>query len=297
MKRRSGFTLVELLVVITILLILSSVAWAVFKTSNADKMRSAARVAQSAFLGAKDRALHAKELRGVRLTRDLTDPTLVNGFVYLQPLPRQTTGNLPGQSKQNNVDIFRPKPNVKDVMVIEIKPPQGTAWFSQDSSGIWPSSTFKVRIPAGTGSWYQLIRQSPTAPYWGLIDPSTNNLNLFLQTPYNAPKSNGVPVLDFGDPDASIDIELGNDVLPFHQPISLSSGIVIDLKYCSTNVQTLAGIGKGSLPNVDIMFSPRGAVSGPVAGMGPLHFLIRDLKDATTGRIINDPRFGNDDST
>src|SRR5262245_11411439 len=64
MRRRSGFTLVELLVVISILLVLSTVVWAVFKPSNTEKMRSAARIAQSAFLGAKDRALHAKDLRG-----------------------------------------------------------------------------------------------------------------------------------------------------------------------------------------------------------------------------------------
>jgi prepilin-type N-terminal cleavage/methylation domain-containing protein len=74
-RRRSGFTLIELLVVMTILLVLSVLVWAVFKPSNTDKMRSAARIAQSAFLGAKDRALHAKELRGVRLIRDPTDVT------------------------------------------------------------------------------------------------------------------------------------------------------------------------------------------------------------------------------
>jgi hypothetical protein len=78
----------------------------------------------------------------------------------------------------------------------------------------------------------------------------------------------------------SCDIVLGNEVMPFHQPISLSSGIVIDLKYCSTNIQTLAGIGTGSLPNVDIMFSPSGGVSGYLSGLGPMHFLIRDLSDA-----------------
>src|SRR5262245_32695221 len=69
---RSGFTLVELLVVISILLILAVLVWAVFKPSNTDRMRSAARIAQSTVLGAKDRALHAKDLRGVGLVSDRT---------------------------------------------------------------------------------------------------------------------------------------------------------------------------------------------------------------------------------
>src|SRR4029077_16315683 len=111
--RRSGFTLTELLVVITIILILSTLVFAVFNAGrSSDRMRSAARVAQSAFLGAKDRALHAKDLRGVRLTRDVNsvdpvtgDLNLVNGFVYLQPLPLQTTGNIPGGQQYQNVTV------------------------------------------------------------------------------------------------------------------------------------------------------------------------------------------------
>jgi len=73
-RQRSGFTLVELLVVIGILLLLASLSVAVFNSvRSSDRMRSGARIAQSAFLGAKDRALHAKDLRGVRLTRDSTN--------------------------------------------------------------------------------------------------------------------------------------------------------------------------------------------------------------------------------
>ena len=92
MKNRNAFTLVELLVVITILLILATLAVVVFK-GGGEKTRSAARIAQSAFLGAKDRALHAKDLRGVRLIRDTTTPSLVIGFVFLQPLPMLTYPN------------------------------------------------------------------------------------------------------------------------------------------------------------------------------------------------------------
>src|SRR5262245_43222580 len=93
---RAAFTLVELLIVITILLLLSSLVFSVFSIRNSDKRRTAALVAQSAFLGAKDRAIHAKELRGVRLIRDTTDPNLVTGFAYLRSLGNLTypTGSV-----------------------------------------------------------------------------------------------------------------------------------------------------------------------------------------------------------
>ena len=81
MRRRSGFTLVELLVVIVILLVLATLVFAVFRTgTGSDRMRSAARITQSAFLGAKDRALHAKDLRGVRFIRDANGPKAANGL-------------------------------------------------------------------------------------------------------------------------------------------------------------------------------------------------------------------------
>ena len=84
---------------------------------------------------------------------------------------------------------------------------------------------------------------------------------------------------------ASCDIQLGNDLLPFHAPISLPSNVVIDLKFCSQNVKALAGINPSNPPAIppyiDLMFSPRGMLTGPVAAQGPLHFFLRTLDDAT----------------
>jgi hypothetical protein len=274
-----------LLVVISILLILAVLVWAVFKPSNTDKMRSAARIAQSALLGAKDRALHAKELRGVRLIRDITDPTLAPGFVYLQPLPMLTYPA--GSFRLDRLDV-NPHDNVPDsadIMIVRGNSAPATPTVDWDTKAQFFSNPGRIRIPKDSGQWYTFT-WSPSGSY----PLSAANEVLQLMTPfaqqptdplyfYPASMTGWLPSSAF----SSCDIQLGNDVLPFHQPISLPSGIVIDLKYCSTNVQTLAGIGGTTTPPVDIMFSPRGGVAGYLAGLGPMHFVLRDLKSATAG--------------
>ena len=65
--RRSAFTLMELLVVITIIVVLLSMTALTLRFSNeSDRVRGAARQIQSFLSGARDRAIYAKESRGVR---------------------------------------------------------------------------------------------------------------------------------------------------------------------------------------------------------------------------------------
>src|SRR5258708_5065631 len=284
MRRRSGFTLVELMVVIVILLILSTLVFAVFRGNSTDKTRSAARIAQSAFLGAKDRALHAKDLRGVRLTRDTTDPTLVNGFVYLQALapltypPGSFQLERPDQSPQDGVA------DSSDILIVHGNSLPTTPAVDWDAKAQFFAIPGRIRIPSGSGGQWYTFSWTTTGVY--ALGPSSEFLQLqtpYIQTSGSLPFPNVVAFNSANNSNLSCDIQLGNDVLPFHQPIPLSSGVVIDLKFCSTNVRTLAGIATGTNYFVDIMFSPRGSVTGYLSGLGPLHFLLRDLKDATAG--------------
>jgi prepilin-type N-terminal cleavage/methylation domain-containing protein len=279
-RRRSGFTMVELLVVITILAIVATMVLMVFRTgAGSDRMRSGARIVQSAFLGAKDRALHAKDLRGVRMTRDLNNANLVTGFVYLQPLALQSAQNITvaRAGLQNN------PPNT-DATDLIIAAPTGAAWYAQDQSGIWPFLSVQVRIPSGTGAWYQLARQSTSPPYWIKQDQNNNQLyHLTLGASFQGGNSSPAPtaVDPVNTPSlASCDVQLGQEVLPFHQPIQMTAATVIDVLASSANVQSLAGVGSGGVPYIDIMFSSRGMVSGPIGAQGPLHFFLRDVQDA-----------------
>lgn len=290
---RRGFTLIELLVVIVILAILAILVLMVFRTgAGSDKMRSGARIVQSAFMGAKDRALHAKDLRGIRFIRDPNSPlvnkqpTLCTGFVYLQPIP-----NLqypPGsfqleRHQQNPIAATQIQTGPADSPDITILHGFGVDWDTKAQFFAVPG---RIRIPQGTGQWYSFTWNSD--PLYPLKNGSEY---LILSTPFvntsGAVAFNAPVAYDQTSGFSSCEIQLGNEVLPFHQPVSLPAGVVIDLQYSSQNVQNAAGFSTNPAPvppqNMDLMFSARGMISGPSGAQGPIHLFLRDVQDATAG--------------
>jgi prepilin-type N-terminal cleavage/methylation domain-containing protein len=108
---RDGFTLVELLVVIFIILLVSAVALpTVIPAITHRQVSEAARLLQGAIVGARDAAIHANAPRGIRLLPDPTftplipqgqtgagqiDPTRIlacNRIVPIQPAPDYSEG-------------------------------------------------------------------------------------------------------------------------------------------------------------------------------------------------------------
>ncbi|MGQ0633047.1 MAG: type II secretion system protein [Planctomycetaceae bacterium] len=296
-KNRPGFTLIEILVVIAILLMLTvAVVAAINFTGGANRIREGARSAQAAFLGAKDRALHAKEQRGIRLLRDANDLSLVNGFAYCAPVEPQRYGGVPpvsavGQTVQiENFDLglgAGPQPILVHGISVD--------WMLLQSERFLPFPR-RIRIPIATnGQWYSFGNVTPGLP---------NEATLILTTPYQGaymPGASGSIAVPPNDPMATCEIAIGTELLPNHAPMSLPSGMVIDLNLSS--IQTFqtsvlpANVPLGWLtigpdpnvagnvlvqpPNIDIMFTPRGAITGPASAGGPLYFLLRDLADAT----------------
>jgi prepilin-type N-terminal cleavage/methylation domain-containing protein len=304
---RRAFSILELLVVVAILLALSSLALAVYHAnSGSDRTRSAARIAQSALLGAKDRALHAKEVRGVRCIRDSADPSLVTGFAYLAPIAPLQYGSQVSGGK-STIQILRPDADndgqgtdatTSDAILVA---GTGVDWLQLDANGFLSLPTTRIRIPAGSGAWYTLrpIAGQTVPPYFA--QPRGATVLLTLASPFATPDTNSpnVVAVAAASSKASCEIELASSLLPFHQPMPLPSAVVIDLDYSSSNVQALSlkGLGTaGSGPastgsaDIDIMYSPRGMLTGPVAALGPLHFLLNNIRDASANLNPIDPR-------
>jgi len=85
-NKRGGFTLVELLVVITIIVILLTMTLLTVNFSNeGDRVKGAAGQVQSFLAGARDRAIYAKEPRGVRFFVNPENPRAVNTMAYIAP--------------------------------------------------------------------------------------------------------------------------------------------------------------------------------------------------------------------
>jgi len=88
---------------------------------------------------------------------------------------------------------------------------------------------------------------------------------------------------------ASLELRLGNEQSPFTEPMPLPTGMVIDLKWSSASAKALASSvdTNGALAKIDLMFTPRGNITGPASVMGPIHFLIHDLQDAVSVESVD----------
>ncbi|MEZ6034837.1 MAG: prepilin-type N-terminal cleavage/methylation domain-containing protein [Planctomycetaceae bacterium] len=92
---RAGFTLVELLVVISIMaLLLTMTVLAVNFSRDAERVVGAALQVQSFLSGARDRAIQAKEPRGVRFFLDTNNHRAVTAMAYIDPAEYWSDGTI-----------------------------------------------------------------------------------------------------------------------------------------------------------------------------------------------------------
>lgn len=299
---QSAFTLVELLIVVSLLLILATTTLAVFNsTSESDRIRSSARQLQSALLGARDRAIHAKIPRGLRLLlQDTTDPTaagahVATGLVYIgaddywdqgQVTPIYPDFSIPSISHVDN----SPNDGVIQLMETVVLRGNFTEWKLLQQQGLIETGS-RIEVPRNSGQWYAidvslLITPPPGAGTEDYLVLPRNG----LRTPQNGQT-------------LSYRLEVKPTVLPGQEPLRLSSGIVINLDRSRLPSgwinpdPTKKYFDSATVPkSLDIMFSPRGWAAdtalAPISPSGVIHFYICTQEDAELNRDPADPKSG-----
>lgn len=278
-KPRDGFTLVEMLLVISIILILLTLTLVTFRfNSDSDRVKRAARQVQSFLLGAKDRAIKRGEEVGVRFY--FGQPSASADATATQMIARQVTGmayiarsgTWPPPGQPETVRIERTDWNgdgdTHDAGETSLFSNR-TDWWTLKRRG-WLVDGLRIRFTQGTitTDWYQLDTSTIdiTVP-----PPDTTELRLMTPYPLSAPST-------------TYSIELPWSMLP-EEPSILPEGVVIDLdgSRVPASWRPVAPTSHTSTlyrEFVDVIFTPRGTVTGEAAAAGLLHFYVCDQEDS-----------------
>ena len=284
---RTGFTLVELLVVITILLLLMSITiYSVNFARDAERVRGASSKVLSYLSGARDRAIYTKSPVGVRFFLDSeVDPGSVSGAyrtvssaVYIDPAQTWTDGTV----RLERPDTTDPPDGIADSAVVNRVAGAGTGWWELKRRGLLVDGMI-IKI----GEFTSPINTS-------LIDitqPPNAIERLIMQIPYADPGTtpvNRVEAFDDGGP-STYELTLPPRIIP-SEPALLPDGVVIDLDGSSLPLawRSVDANGDGDLLDagenggnfMDIVFSPRGNVIGSAASQGIIHFYVCDKEDS-----------------
>ena len=275
-SKRGGFTLVELLVVITIIVILLTMTLLTVNFSNeGDRVKGAAGQVQSFLAGARDRAIYAKEPRGVRFFVNPENPRAVNTMAYIAPggswSSPENSANISLERIDGNGDLDFADP---EDIVVRVHGFQNPGWWNLKRRG-WLVDGLRIRIPKGpTGNWYPIDTR--------LIDitiaPTADQI-LLLQIPFADSGTKGQLVAHSG---FTYEIELPSKLLA-QDPAILPESVVIDLDASKIpdGWRPQFGINSGNYSGyMDVIFSPRGNILGDAAGAGVMHLYVGDAEDS-----------------
>ena len=293
---RNGFTLIELLVVVTILaLLLTMTVMAVNFNRDNERVVSATLQIQSFLSGARDRAIYAKEARGVRFFLDTTNYRAVTAMAYIDPAEYWSDGviqlrrwdlNDNGVTDTSPADIVGDGTANEDPTQVRVVAGADPGWWELKRRGLLFDG-LRIRIPKGpTGTWYSVNTR--------LIDTTaakTDVQKLILEVAYADPgdtQTSQAIAFTSGGP-VDYELELPPRILPM-DPVRLPVDTIIDLDASKVPLSwrpgtALASGGSGNLQYsqfMDVVFSARGNIIGGAAAEGVIHFYVCDAQDSIT---------------
>jgi type II secretory pathway pseudopilin PulG len=267
--RNASFTLLELLISLGIILILATLTMRLLNaTLNSDRIRNGSRELQSFLAGARDRAIHAGQPRGVRLILDPLDRSTVRSFVYIGAPSTFTEGSQLTIDPFGNISFFTPN---NSATVAPTPSPTSAVWTNLWNRGLLTDGT-PIQLTVGTTT----INAYLTVAATGMSAPGPTGFAIMTAPTGTFPIDNPLVPLGIG---ATYALQLGPTILPGDEPRSLPQGIVIDL---DNSVLPASWTAPGGYSDkLDILFSPSGTVMGPVAASGRIHFVLSEYTDAS----------------
>jgi prepilin-type N-terminal cleavage/methylation domain-containing protein len=289
MPRRAGFTLIEMLVVITIVVVLASISAGLYTgMANADRIRSSSRQIQSYLEGARDRAILSQKPRGVRFLTDSANPGLVRTMIFIgqtEPIMGLLRVDPADANNYKLVEIYSLNSSDPDYA------PPNRQWSNLYLRGllkpgariyIYDTDTLDRNGQPDTVQPPQQIRIDSSS-FPTLV--ASNQLTLADDVDTAVLRgSTGTPPPPGPHGPYIFKLELAPAVLPNQEPVELGPGIAIDLAN-SKLPPSWATPGA----SMDVMFSPRGTVTGPEAAAGLIHFMLRDVVDVENTLPVSSP--------
>lgn len=309
---RGGFTIIELLIVVSIMLVLTTfTVVAIDFTFEAERVSAAGRQVQSMLAGARDRAIRARKPIGVRFVVD-QDPDNgrnVSSMIYVGETEHYSLGHI--TLKRLDLDADLVTDTGADGQVWLVEGSHQTRWNKLrlrgllgvyedrngndildagedvNGNGVLDKETPRIKIPGDkNGAWYRV--RTHMLGNQNFREPLRRSL--YFVRPFRDPGTTAEDdaIAFVGSGHSTYQLELPPRVLPDAEPVLLPDGVVIDLDGSSIPIGWRPAAGGHSIPcssRMDLMFSPRGTIVGAPAGLGMLHFYICKRSDV---QLVND---------